>query len=55
MKVLKPSRPVNDPFIALETKLGKAVFPFQVALVFVEFLGDEMSLPPIKLLSSGPS
>ena len=32
MTVLKPSRPVNDPFIALETKLSKSVFPFQVAL-----------------------
>ena len=33
LTVLKPSRPVNDPFVALETKLRKAVFPFQVALV----------------------
>ena len=33
MTVLQPSRPVNDPFIALETKLGKWVFPIQVALV----------------------
>ncbi len=33
LTVLKPSRPVNDPFIALETKLGKAVFSFQVALM----------------------
>ena len=31
--VLKSSRPVNDPFIALETKLDKAVFSFQIALV----------------------
>ena len=31
--VLKLFRPVNDPFVALETKLGKAIFPFQVALI----------------------
>jgi len=33
LTVLKPSGPTGDPFVALKTKLGKAVFPFQLALV----------------------
>ncbi len=30
--MLKPSGPISDPLVALKTKLGKAVFPFKVAL-----------------------
>jgi len=30
--VLKPSGPISDPLVALKIKLGKAVFPFKVAL-----------------------
>ena len=33
LTVLKPSGPTGEPFVALKTKLGKAVFPFKVALV----------------------
>lgn len=32
LTVLKPSGPTGDPLVALKTKLGKAVFPFKVAL-----------------------
>ena len=33
LTVLKPSGSIGDPFVALETKLGKAVFLFEDALV----------------------
>lgn len=33
LAVLKPSGPASDPLVALKTELGKAVFPFKVALV----------------------
>ena len=33
LTVLKPFGPTGDPFVILETELGRAVFPFKVALV----------------------
>lgn len=33
LTVLKPSGPTTDPFVALKTELGKAVFPSKVALM----------------------
>ncbi|MCJ1427230.1 hypothetical protein MMC29_005133 [Sticta canariensis] len=33
LTVLKPSGPIGDPFVALKTKLGRAVFLFQDALL----------------------
>ena len=33
LTVLKPSGPTGDLFVALKTELGKAIFPFKVALV----------------------
>ncbi len=33
LTVLKPSGLTSDPFVALKIELGKAVFPFKVALV----------------------
>jgi len=31
--VLKLSGPTSNPFVALKIKLGKVVFPFQLALI----------------------
>lgn len=31
--VPKPARPIGDPFVALKTKLGKAVFLYEIALM----------------------
>ena len=42
LTVLKPSGPTGDLFVALKTELGKAVFPFKVALVATENM-----FPPI--------
>jgi hypothetical protein len=42
LTVLKPSGLTGDPFVALKTELGKAVFPFKVALVATVNM-----LPPI--------
>ena len=42
LTVLKPSGPTGDPFVTLETELGKAVFPFKVALMTMVNM-----LPPI--------
>ena len=42
LTVLKPSGPTGDPFVALKTELGKAVFPSKVALVATVNM-----LPPI--------
>lgn len=33
LTVLKLSDPTSDSFVALETELGKAIFPFKVALI----------------------
>ena len=35
LTVLKPSSSISDPFVTLETKLGKAVFLFKDALMAV--------------------
>ena len=31
--VRKPSSPTSNPFVVLKTELGKAMFPFKVALI----------------------
>ena len=33
--VFKPSGPTSNPLVALKIKLGKAVFPFKVALIVI--------------------
>lgn len=55
LTVLKPSGPTGDPFVALQTKLGKAVFPFKVALVAtVNMFPPVSSTDAMDFLSASP-
>ena len=49
MTVLKPSGRSGDPLVALKTKLGKAVFPFKIALMAtVNMFPPISNVDPIK-------
>lgn len=49
LTVLKPSGRSGDSLVALKTKLGKAVFPFKIALMATENMFPPISnIDPVK-------